>query len=420
MTSGIALSSEPAKAPRLDWLDLLRGIIMVVMSLDHIRDYFTNFPVAPEDVVHTWPALFFTRWITHFCAPLFFFLAGTGAYLFASRGRSPAPSRRSSPPDSPEELRHFLWTRGLWLVALELTVLGFGWSFQPWTFAGVIWSLGWCMVLMSVIVRMPVRWIAIFGVGMIFTHNLLDGFQVKGPQGFGWLWMLLHQNGFIPVLPKLGIFFVLYTIIPWLGVMAAGYSFGAIVRFDAAARRQWMTLIGAASIVLFVVLRATNFYGQPSDPKLAFASLAKFQVQATPVMTLIGFLDVQKYPPALQYLLMTLGPGLLALAMFDRWQMAGTWLGRVFVVFGRVPLFYYVLHIYAIHIAAVLIGMACGQPVRWLFHGAFMNNQAPPGYGQGLDVVYAVLIGINVMLYFPCRWYAEYKRTHQAWWLSYV
>jgi uncharacterized membrane protein len=394
--------------PRLDSVDLLRGIIMVVMSLDHIRDFFSYLPFPPEDMQHTWPALFFTRWITHFCAPLFFFLAGAGAYLSATRGRTAA------------QVRHILWTRGLWLVVLELTVVGFGWTFLPWGYGGVIWALGWSMVLMSLIVRMPVRWVAAFGLVMIFTHNLFDGFHVQNASGLGWLWIIVHQVGFIPIIPKYGILFILYVLVPWVGVMAAGYAFGAIVTMEAQQRRRWMVILGVCSIVLFFVLRLTNVYGQPSDPRLAFASLPKFAVQPTLAMTVVAFLNVQKYPPALQYLLMTLGPGLLAMAFFDRFDLGRQVLGRAVVVFGRVPMFYYVLHIYTIHLAAVLVALAFHQPAKWLFPGSFFISQTPPGYGHSLKFIYLVWIVINILLYFPCRWFAEYKRTHRAWWLSYI
>ena len=378
--------STQARAPRLESLDLLRGIIMVIMSLDHIRDYFTNFPVAPEDVQHTWPLLFFTRWITHFCAPLFFFLAGAGAYLSGVRGRSPA------------NLRHFLWTRGLWLVALELSVIGIGWTFNLWGYGGVIWALGWSMVLMSLIVRLPLRWIALFGLLMIFGHNLLDGVHVQNASGWGWLWILVHQSGFIPILPQRDIFFTLYVLVPWVGVMAAGYAFGAIVQMDPARRRRIMLAIGAASVALFAVLRATNFYGQSSDRRVSFASLPVFTMQSTWVKTVIAFLDVQKYPPSLHYLLMTLGPGILALWLFDGFSATSYAFTRALVIIGRVPMFYYVLHIYLIHLVAYLVAAATGQPSAWLLYGGFMTQPAPAGYGHGLGVVYMVWIAVNTAI----------------------
>ncbi len=392
-----------SRSARLDSLDLLRGVIMVVMSLDHIRDYFTNFPVAPEDVFHTWPALFFTRWITHFCAPVFFFLAGTGAYLSKSGDRA-----------------QFLWKRGLWLVALELTVIGFGWTFTTWTYAGVIWALGWCMVLMALLVRLPAGWVGAFGLALIFGHNLLDRVQVKDFHGWGWLWMFLHQPGFIPIVPAKGIFLVLYVLIPWVGVMAAGYAFGEIIRMDGPRRRNWLLSIGGCATLLFAALRYTNLYGQPSDPHVAFASAPVFEPQPTFIMTVVAFLDVQKYPPALQYLLMTLGPAILFLRFFDGLDATRNAVARFFVLFGRVPMFYYILHIYLIHALAYGLAAATGQPSTWLLHGGFMNQRIPDGYGRGLAVVYLVWFGVNLALYFPCRWYAEYKRTHSQWWLRYL
>ncbi len=402
------LAVPSAIAPRLDAVDLLRGIIMVVMSLDHLRDFFTFVHFPPEDMQHTWPALFFTRWITHFCAPLFFFLAGTGAYLSATRGRSP------------QQIRYVLWTRGLWLVFLEMTVIGLGWTFVPWTYGGVIWCLGWSMVLLSLVVRLPLRGVAAFGLILIFGHNLLDGIQLKDWHGFGWLWFIVHQPNFIPIAPKIGLFFVLYVLVPWVGVMAAGYAFGAILQTEAARRRRTMLMIGLTAVALFIALRATNSYGQSSDPSIAFASLPHFAPQATLGMTVVAFLNVQKYPPALQFLLMTLGPGIIALALFDKFNTARLGLGRALVVFGRVPLFYYVVHIYACHIAAVLIALCFHQPWRWLVPGGFFFGPAPDGYGHSLKFIWLVWVLLNVALYFPCRWFAEYKRTHRQWWVSYL
>lgn len=396
-------------APRLDSIDLLRGIVLVVMSLDHLRDFLSGLPFAPEDMRHTWPALFFMRWVTHFCAPLFFFLAGTGAWLGRTRGRST------------QQLSHYLWTRGLWLVFLELTVVGFCWTFMFWSYAGVIWALGWSMVLMALLVRLPVKLVAGFGIVLILTHNLLDAVQPNAFGRMGWLWTLIHSPGFIPIAPQRGMWGVLYVLVPWVGVMAAGYAFGAIVQMEAIRRRRLMYLIGGSATALFLVIRATNLFGMPLVPQLAWGSLWKFEPQPTFAMTVVAFLNTQKYPPATQYLLMTLGPGILTLALFDRFNVARLALGRFLVAFGRVPMFYYLVHIAAAHAVAVLIAVALGQPWKWLFPGGFMLAPPPPGYGHGLAFIYSVWITLNVALYFPVRWYAEYKRTHRhQWWLSYL
>lgn len=400
-----------AIGPRLDSVDLVRGIIMVVMALDHTREYLTYLTFSPETLARTWPALFFTRWVTHFCAPLFFFLAGTGAYLARMRGRSIS------------NLSHFLWTRGLWLVVLELTVVGLAWMFYPWGMAGVIWALGWSMVIMALVVRLPVPWVAAFGLSMIVLHNLLLD-PVK-PAMFGklsWLWIFLHSPGFIPILPQQGILLVLYVLVPWVGVMAAGYAFGALYTLAPERRRKLMVMFGLAAVVLFLLLRATNFYGNPApDPRgFGFPGAGPFVLQDTLSKSVISFLNVAKYPPSLQFLLMALGPGILALAAFDQLAAARNRLVGAFVVFGRVPLFYYVLHIYLVHLVAILSALAFGQPVKRILTGGFMFSQPEPGYGHHLPYIYFAWVLVNVLLYFPCRWYAEYKRTHRAWWLSYL
>jgi uncharacterized membrane protein len=397
---------DSSVASRIESVDLLRGIIMVIMSLDHLREFLTYLTFPPENLAQTWPALFFTRWITHFCAPLFFFLAGTGAYLRLTRGRSIA------------EVSRFLWTRGLWLVLLEMTVLGFGWTFRPFFFAGVIWALGFCMVITAVVVRFPIRWVAAFGVAMICLHNLLDGIQVSAFGSFGWLWTILHAPGFIPIAPQRGLLLVLYVLVPWMGVMAAGYAFGAILRLPPDRRRRITFVIGIVAVASFVVLRATNIYGNPVNTP--FPGAGPFVAQHSAMMTLGAFLNVEKYPPSLQFLLMTLGPGLLALAAFDRVRTNRNAVARAFTVFGRVPLFYYVIHIYTAHLIAIVVALAFGQPVGRILNGGFLLTPPEPGYGHHLAFIYLVWMLMNVVLYFPCRWFAEYKRTHRQWWLSYV
>jgi uncharacterized membrane protein len=396
-----------AIAARLDSVDLLRGIIMVVMSLDHLREYLTWVPFTPENLARTWPALFFTRWITHFCAPLFFFLAGTGAYLARSRGRSGA------------QLSHFLWTRGLWLVVVEFTIVDFVFTFSPgWIVGSVIVALGLCMVLMAGIVRLPLKWVAAFGLAMIFLHNLLDGIKPQVFGKFAWLWTLLHSPGLIPIDPKRSMYLAVYVLVPWVGVMAAGYALGALYSLPSDRRRRIMLGIGAAATVLFVILRATNIYGNPSAT--ASPGSGPFTPQATAVMTLVAFLNVAKYPPSLQFLLMTLGPGVLALAAFDRVRTATNRVARVLVVFGRVPLFYFVLHVLVAHLLAIGFGVVFHQPIGRLLSERYLLSPPEPGYGHGLAFIYAVWMAMNVGLYFPCRWYAEYKRSHRQWWLSYV
>ena len=395
------VSSSPSS--RIVSLDIFRGLIMVVMALDHTRDFFTNVPFEPETLAKTWPALFFTRWITHFCAPMFFLLAGTGAYLYGHRRTAAEPTR-------------FLWTRGLWLIVLEFTIVGTAWSFQiPFGFFGVIWALGASMILMAAIVRLPLRWIAALAATMILFHDLLD--RVR-PAKFGWrawLWGLLHNRGGV-MLPFGVKQFVLFPLIPLMGVMAAGYVLGWLYILDRERRKQWLTRLGIGMIALFVALRLTNLYGNP-PAGLGGVSQGDFHLQPTLSKTVILYLDVEKYPPSLQFLLMTIGPSLLLLAWLDRdtvpRALSALW------TFGRVPMFFYVLHLYVIHTLAIIVSALRGQPLHWLLHGGIFG-ETPPGYGYDLPFVYAIWMTVVLLLYLPCRWFAELKRKRKDWWLSYL
>jgi len=395
---------------RIVSLDIMRGLVMVIMAIDHTRDFFTNLRFEPETLVQTYYALFFTRWITHFCAPLFFFLAGTGAFFYGRRR-------------TPQALTRFLWTRGLWLIVLEFTVIGAGWTFIfPWGFFGVIWCLGACMVLMAAIVRMPVRWIAALSAIMILGHDLLDPVRPRQFGSFAWLWTILHVRGGVLLLHVQE--FVLFPLVPWVGVMAAGYVFGSIYLLEKEPRRKLIAQIGLGLTVAFIVLRLTNLYGNP-PAGLGGVSQGPWQVQATVEKTVILFFDVEKYPPSLQFLLMTLGPSLLLLAWLDRKfdqkdgkQTISPALSPL-LAFGRVPMFFYILHLYLIHSLAVLIGMLFHQPVAWLLHGGFMFG-APDNWGYNLPFVYLMWITAVIILYFPCRWYEGVKQRRKDWWLSYL
>jgi uncharacterized membrane protein len=395
-----------AQAPRLISVDVLRGLVMVIMALDHARDFLTYLPTAPEDLAHTNGALFFTRFITHYCAPVFAFLAGTGAFLSTRRGKTL------------QQVSWFFVSRGLWLVLLELTVVDFAWGFAPWAHAGVIWGLGWSMVAMAVIVWLPLRWIAVLGLGMIATHNLLDHINPASFGKFSWLWMLLHTPGPIPITENFT-FSCRYVLIPWVGVMAAGFVFGKLLsRPD---RRKWILTLGISATVLFFVLRGFNLYGNgyAGLPFGSPRSAGPWSIQSTPTLTVISFFNTLKYPPSLHYLLMTLGPSLIVLGLLDRVKAVGG-LSRILLVFGRVPLFYYVLHIYLIHVIAILASLAFHQPV---WHGTVIADHAqrPLGYGHGLPFIYAMWILAVAILYLPCRWFMEFRSRHRDWnWLSYL
>ena len=383
---------SPHVRPRIDSIDLLRGIVMVLMALDHTRDYFSTTLFQATNLAQTTVALFFTRWITHFCAPVFIFLAGTSAFLFASRGRTKT------------QLARFLLIRGLWLVFLELTVVRFAWVFHfkyRFILLQVIWVIGWSMVVMAGLVFLP-RWtIAAFALTMMAAHNLLDGISLdhfRGPDGQlgwgGWLFIFLH----IRHLP------LFYPLIPWVGVMAAGFAFGPILFREPDERRRTFLYIGCALTAAFVILRALNLYGDP----------VPWSVQRSASFTFLSFLNTSKYPPSLLFLLMTLGPAIAALALFDK---ASGRLARFFIVFGRVPLFYYILHLYLIHALAVGVGALLGYEARAFFNLFFAF---PRGYGFGLPVVYLVWIAVVLMLYPFCRWFVGVKQRRRDAWLSYL
>jgi len=386
---------------RLEFVDFLRGLVLVIMALDHTRDFFTNLSFDPEDLASTGYALFFTRWITHFCAPLFFFVAGTGSFCYAKRW-------------SREQLTRFLWTRGLWLILLEFTIVGTAWSFKfPWGFFGVIWCLGASMIILSLIVKLPMRWIVWLSLAFIVCHDLFDRIRPVSSPAWAPLWCVLHIKGAI------GFFgtskFVLFPIIPWFAVMSAGYAFGALLqRSD---RKIWMRRIGLVSIGAFIVLRITNLYGNP--PALpGGVTPGDFHWQPSFEKTAILFFDVEKYPPSLQFLLMTLAPSLLLLGFLDGRRFVGFW--RSILTFGRVPMFFYVVHLYLIHTLAILVAIVKHQPYRWLLHGGFWFFDLPEGYGYNLPVVYLLWLAVITLLYLPCAWFAELKREHDWWWLSYL
>jgi uncharacterized membrane protein len=332
--------------------------------------------------------------VTHFCAPVFVFLAGTGAYLSGARGKTRG------------ELSRFLLTRGLWLVLLELTVIRFAWTFDPAfrvTPGQVIWAIGWSMVVLAALVRLPAWAATAFGVALIALHNLLDPVTSESLGPFGWLWAILHTGE--PLEPFAGRRFIpVYPLIPWVGVMAAGYGFGRVMILESARRRRVLLWLGVALTLAFVILRASNLYGDPRP----------WAAQDGALFSVFSFVNTQKYPPSLLFLLMTLGPALLALRLFDReaWPAA-----RPLVTFGRVPLFYYVLHLFLIQLLAVVFAFArYGPNVK----EAFAGGQLPQDYGYGLPLVYAVWLGVVALLYPPCRWFAGVKRRRREAWLSYL
>jgi uncharacterized membrane protein len=424
----VAASTEPSTPSRpavgrVDSIDLLRGIVMVVMMLDHTRDFVHRDVLQgfdPTDLSHTNAMLFFTRWITHFCAPVFVFLAGTGAYLQWARGKSK------------RELSRFLLTRGLWLIVLEFTVVRFFVFFHlDYRFMGaaqVIWVIGVSMILLAGLIHLPLRLVAAFGVGMIFLHNLLDGIHVQGWRGpdspvpgvWAKLWIILHQP--FEAMPVDGfpspVVFVVYPIIPWVGVMAAGYAFGALYQMDAERRRKLLITMGSVATALFVILRLINRYGDPS----------RWSRQDSWAFTILSFLNTTKYPPSLLFLLMTLGPAMLLLAWIeandvalrDRSHSVLNRIRKFFITFGRVPLFFYLLQWLTAHLIAVVVHWTAGKPVAWMFSSQIMLSGPPPGMGFSLGVVYICWIVGVILLYPLCKWFAGVRARRRDWWLSYL
>jgi uncharacterized membrane protein len=375
---------------------------MVLMALDHCRDWFTNVTIDPVDLSQTWPALFFTRWITHYCAPTFVFLAGAGAYLYGARGRTK------------REVSRFLLTRGLWLVFLELTLVRFGWYFSlDYHYIGdaqVIWAIGWSMVALSALVYLPTRYVTGLGIAIIALHNTLDGIGQKMFGHWAPLWMFIHENGVIRPAPGY-MLNLAYPVLSWIGVMAVGYGFGALLTLEPRLRRKLFLTIGPMMIIAFILLRLTNLYGD----------MTKWTAQKNTIYTLMCFVNVTKYPPSLLYILMTLGPAItfLGLCKKDPGRLA-----KPFIIFGRVPLFYYVLHLFLLHTMAAVYSYLNFGTATWLFTipatPDVMGGTPPKGYGVDLPMVYVFWVVAVLILYPLCKWFARYKQTHNQAWLSYV
>ena len=368
---------------RIVSIDILRGLVMAIMALDHTRDFFGTSGFNPRDVME--PALFLTRWVTHFCAPTFIFLAGLSAFLYG-RGRST------------EELTRFLLVRGLWLILIDLTLIKFGWRFEVDLYrlsAGVIFVIGASMVALAALVWLR-RW-AIAGVALIMLggHNLFDGVRAEEIGGASWVWRVLHEPGLVPIGDGVNLY-VLYPLIPWVGVMAAGYLLGPVMQLEERARQRLLFGLGAAITLGFIVLRATNLYGDP-DP---------WTVQESWLSTVLSFLNCEKYPPSLLYLMMTLGPALMLLASFE--HARGTF-ARLLATFGQVPFFYYVVHIYLIHALAVATAFATSGGLT-----------STPAIGLSLPGIYFVWLLVLILLFPICRWFAELKERGSGWWWSYL
>jgi uncharacterized membrane protein len=389
-----AATGGVAARPRLDAIDFLRGLVMVVMVLDHARDFFGGSGFNPRDV-HD-PVLFLTRWITHFCAPVFVFLAGMSAFLYGNRGRSRA------------ELATFLFTRGFWLVLIELTLVRLGWTFNlsyDFVIFQVIWVIGASMMLLAGLIFLP-RWtIAAVALALIAGHNLLDGVRAADLGDLGWLWMFLHDPGMLHPAPGMEML-ALYSLIPWVGVMAAGYALGPVMLLEEKRRRHALLRIGCAVTAAFVLVRLANVYGDPQP----------WAVQDGLLATILSFVNAEKYPPSLVYLTMTIGPALILLGYF---REAKGWVSRALVTIGRVPFLFYVAHIFLLHAMAVVLATLTLGETGWLFRGMPIITK-PDGYGVALPVVYMLWIVAVLALYPLVRWFAALKQRRRDWWLSYL
>jgi uncharacterized membrane protein len=393
-------ANAAAPAARLASVDTLRGLVMILMALDHVRDFYSPTLFPPEDLARTWPALFLTRWITHFCAPVFVFLAGTGAFLARAAGRP--------------RIASYLARRGCFLIALELVVLNPLWMGSAWRngmflFLQVIWAIGWSMILLSLVVRLPAGLIGAIGLLMVCGHNLLDGRVI--PPGTTDLsagqvmWAVLHgEVAWAPLAGPLGVY-IRYPLIPWPGVMMCGYAFGALLLRWRRGRAASPAIIGLWMILGFLLLRASNFYGDPR-PWVTQERGCHF--------TLLSFLNCEKYPPSLCFLLMTLGPAIALLPALER-RPRGLW--RMVNLFGRVPLFFYLLHVVLIHGSAVLVALAGGRQIGWWwgFPGLW-----PAGYAADLRLTYAIWPVVLLALYPACAWYAGLKQRRSWRWLKYL
>jgi uncharacterized membrane protein len=384
---------------RIESVDLVRGIIMIVMALDHTRDFFGVPGDSPTDLSKASAALFFTRWITDICAPVFFLLTGTGSSLSLRRR-------------SRSELSRFLFRRGLWLIFLEGVILrclvmqfNFDYHVTPLV---VIWALGWAMITLSVLTYLPKSVIAAFGLIVIAVHNLFDPIQAASFGAFAPLWNILHVPGFLINNPQHQVF-VVYPLIPWIGVTAVGYALGQIYNWPAERRRAWLLRLGIGTSTGFLLLRTINIYGDP----------VRWTLQKSPLFTALSFLNTNKYPPSLLFLLMTLGPALLMLWAFDGRTPQ---LLRPALIFGKVPLFFYAIHFLLIHLLAVALCFARYGQVHWMFESNDMSQYpqtSPPGWGFGLPVTYLIWILVVAALYPLSLWFARLKQRRSDRWLSY-
>jgi uncharacterized membrane protein len=391
------------KSQRVLSIDLLRGMVMLLMALDHVRMYFGygTWYSEPTNLASTTPLLFFTRWITHFCAPVFVFLAGKSAYLYGTK------------KEGKKAVSTFLFTRGVWLVIVELVIVNFAWTFDitySFRLLQVIWAIGLSMIVLSALVYLPDKFIFVIGILIVAGHNLLDKINVSGTSFGDLLWYALHQEKFL-ILPSRDIVDFVYPVLPWIGVMALGYVFGTLYKdsFDADRRRRLLLQIGIGLTLLFFLLRGLNLYGEPHT----------WSEQGTFAYTIMSFFNTTKYPPSLHFLLMTIGPSLIFLSLTEK---ANNRVTAPVIVIGKVPFFFYVVHLYFIHALAMIYLASTGRPAGgYVLSAENLLSGRLSSFGLRTEAVYVVWMLAFVVLYPFCRWYQNVKRNNPSkWWLSYL
>lgn len=391
---------------RVESIDFLRGLVMIIMAIDHVRDFFhlDSMIVSASDVDRTTPAIFLTRWITHLCAPTFIFLAGTSAYFVA---------KRKSIPDT----AHLLLTRGIWLVGLQVTIVAFAWSFDPlfhYIPSSIISTIGFCMIILSFLIRLKLNTILSFGLVMVFGHNLLDGITFQKGTAMHVVWTFLHGGSTMYTLDNGYTFGFLYPIIPWAGVIALGYCFGRLfdTDFSSEKRKKILLTLSVACLLLFVLLRSTNLYGDPVD----------WSVRTESFRSIMSFFNVAKYPPSLSFLLVTLGISLMILTLLEGRKLK---FASPVTLFGNVAMFYYVMHIFLIHILATLVIVWNGLPWKIMILTTSPSRGLPAlvkeNFGLSLGGTYLVWVIVILILYPMCVWWNKVKsRNKGKWWVSYV
>ncbi|MDQ2718717.1 MAG: heparan-alpha-glucosaminide N-acetyltransferase domain-containing protein [Bacteroidota bacterium] len=380
---------------RIHSIDILRGLVMVIMALDHTRDFF-HISSDPTNLLTTTPILFFTRWITHFCAPIFVFLSGTSAFL-------------SGRKKTKNELSVFLLKRGLWLIIIEVTIFNLFLTFDPtyhFIALQVLWVIGFSMIILAAVIYLPLRVIFFVGCIIVFGHNFLDVFDYTQPNTTPWWWGFLHQQSFFPYGSN-RMLAVLYPLIPWPGVMMLGYCLGSLYvkEYNAQKRQKFFMATGIAVTLFFILLRFTNLYGDPQP----------WSIQRNFITTILSFFNTTKYPPSLLFLSMTLGPALIFLSFLEKKK--GKWT-QIISVYGRVPFFYFLLHFFVLHFILMIIFFINGHSITEAATGFLFFR--PADFGYPLLIVYLIWMAVVISLYPVCKKYDRLKSSHKNWWLSYL